>query len=54
MPGTPWLLFDLNDDPYEFVNLAHNTKYSATRRKLNQRLARWIAETGDEFVLPEV
>jgi arylsulfatase A-like enzyme len=50
----PWLMFDLNTDPYEQVNLAHNTRFAAERRRLHERLARWIAETGDEFDLPEL
>lgn len=54
MPGVPWMLFNLNEDPYEFMNIAHNTAHRVIRRKLNDRLARWVAETGDEFLLPEV
>lgn len=48
----PWLLFNLRDDPYEQANLAHNTRYGAERRRLQERLSRWIAETGDVFQLP--
>ncbi|HBQ65214.1 MAG TPA: hypothetical protein DD727_09945, partial [Clostridiales bacterium] len=54
LPGVPWLMFNLNEDPYEFVNLAYNTVHRVMRKKLQDRLARWIAETGDEFPLPEV
>ena len=50
----PWLLFNLNEDPYELVNLAHNTRFKAERRRLQGRLARWIADTRDEFPLPEL
>ena len=50
----PWLMFDLNTDPYEQVNLAHNTRFKEKREELHNRLARWIKETGDEFALPEV
>lgn len=50
----PWLLFNLNDDPYEQRNLAHNSKYDAQRKKLHDRLAQWISETGDSFALPEL
>jgi arylsulfatase A-like enzyme len=50
----PWLLFNLNDDPYEQVNLAHNTKYRAERRRLHERLKQWVADTKDKFALPEV
>ncbi len=47
-----WLMFNLNEDPYEQVNLAFNVAYSARRKVLNERLAKWIADTDDAFVLP--
>lgn len=50
--GMPWLLFNLNDDPYEQVNLAYNSKYRSIRKRLNDRLRGWIADTGDAFTLP--
>ncbi|MBD3240625.1 MAG: sulfatase-like hydrolase/transferase [Chitinivibrionales bacterium] len=50
----PWLLFNLHEDPHEQVNLAHNTKYRAERRRLHQRLAQWVADTSDTFALPDV
>ncbi len=52
LEGQPWLMFNLNEDPYEQVNLAHNTRFAKQRRVLHERLARWIEETGDEFALP--
>jgi arylsulfatase A-like enzyme len=52
LEGQPWLMFNLNEDPYELVNLAHNTKYRMERRNLQDRLAQWIADTGDTFELP--
>ena len=51
--GQSWLLFDLNEDPYELANLAHDGQYKAERRKLIARLKQWIADTGDKFPLPE-
>ena len=54
LEGQPWLMFNLNEDPYEHVNLAHNLIYADRRRRCHERLARWIAETGDEFALPAV
>ena len=54
LEGQPWLMFNINEDPYELVNLAHNTRYAAERKRLNARLRQWIAETGDEFALPKV
>ncbi|MDD3242559.1 MAG: sulfatase [Eubacteriales bacterium] len=49
----PWLLFNLNEDPYEQRNLAHNPAYAALRARLQARLRRWIDETGDSFPLRE-
>ncbi len=54
LEGQPWLMFNLNEDPYELVNLAHNTRYRAERRTLQDRLAEWINETGDSFSLPQL
>lgn len=50
--GTDWVLFDLNRDPYEQVNLAHNDKYKVLRQKMKTKLEKWIAETSDVFQLP--
>ena len=50
----PWMLFNLNEDPYELINLAHNTKVRHERKRLHDRLAQWIDDTGDTFALPEI
>jgi arylsulfatase A-like enzyme len=52
LEGQPWMLFNLNEDPYEFANHAHDSKYGAERKKLQERLGQWISETGDSFDLP--
>lgn len=52
LEGQPWLMFNLNDDPYEMVNLAHNTKFKRQRKLLHDRLVRWVSETDDRFSLP--
>lgn len=52
LEGQPWLLYDLNTDPYEFVNLAHNSAHGRHRRRLQDLLAGWIERTGDSFALP--
>ncbi|MCY3907482.1 MAG: sulfatase [Anaerolineaceae bacterium] len=52
LEGQPWLLFNLNEDPYEQANHAHNSLYHAERRHLQARLAEWIDHTGDSFRLP--
>jgi arylsulfatase A-like enzyme len=53
LEGQPWLMFNLNEDPYEQQNLAFNSIYRDKRKSLLDRLARWIQETGDSFTLPE-
>ncbi len=53
LEGHAWLMFNLNEDPYEQVNLAHNAKFSQQRTKLNDQLKRWVMETEDEFAVPE-
>lgn len=52
LENTPWLLFNLNEDPYEQVNLAYNSLYKQEQKRLNDRLRQWVADTGDEFALP--
>jgi hypothetical protein len=47
-------LFNLNEDPFELVNLAHNTVFKSERKRLQNRLKRWINETGDTFALPKI
>lgn len=54
LEGQPWMLFNLNDDPYEQVNLALNTRFAPQRRRLQDRLRAWIADTADSFTLPEI
>lgn len=54
LAGQPWLLFNLNEDPYEQVNLAFNRRYAEQRTRLQARLAAWIQRTNDEFALPEL
>jgi arylsulfatase A-like enzyme len=48
-----WLLFNLNDDPFEEANQAQNNKYRAERKKMISRLKQWVADTGDQFAIPE-
>ncbi len=52
LEGQPWLMFNLNEDPYELVNLAHNSLFHHRRKELHARLATWIADTDDSFELP--
>lgn len=52
LEGQPWLLFHLATDPYEQANLAHNPRYAADRRRLQEKLIAWLDRTGDAFALP--
>ena len=47
--GQPLMMFNLNEDPYEMVNLIFDPSFAARRRKLQSRLKEWIAQTGDDF-----
>lgn len=47
-----WVMFHLNEDPYEQVNLAQNNMYRAERKKLIGRLKQWVNDTGDKFAVP--
>jgi arylsulfatase A-like enzyme len=40
------LLFDLNKDPGETVNLANNPKYASIKKEMNQVLQDWLVATG--------
>ncbi len=51
--NTSWLLFNLNEDPYELVNLANNSGYKRERQKLIARLKQWVSDTGDKFNIPD-
>lgn len=53
LEGQPWLMFNLNEDPLEEVNLAHDAAFGDHRRRLQDRLRRWIQDTGDRFPLPD-
>ncbi len=46
--GQPWLVFNLNDDPYEQSNLAHNTKFRAERRRLVNMAGDCVVTLGPE------
>lgn len=48
-----WLMFNVNEDPFEEANLAQNNAYRAERKKLIARLKQWVADTGDKFAIPE-
>ncbi len=49
-----WLMFNLNEDPYEQVNLAHSLAHYRKRKALHERLTQWIVNTSDEFTMPRI
>jgi arylsulfatase A-like enzyme len=53
IPGAPHSMFNLNEDPYEMNNLILMANYNADRKRLHERLKKWIQDTGDEFDLYE-
>jgi len=50
--NTSWLMFNLNEDPYEEANQAQNNAYQKDRKRLIGRLKQWVADTGDKFSIP--
>ncbi|MCC2686217.1 MAG: sulfatase [Paenibacillaceae bacterium] len=52
LEGQPWLMYNLNEDPYETVNLAHNIFYKEKRQQLHEILLEWVRLTEDSFELP--
>ena len=54
LQGEPWLLFNLAEDPYEGQNLAHNSKFAKQRQRCHDRLQKWLLDTDDDFVLPDL
>lgn len=51
-PGHDWLLHDLNSDPFEQANLAHDSCFKDQRSRCLHLLQDWITQTGDDFPLP--
>ncbi len=53
-PGNDWLLFNLNEDPYEQANLCYDIVYQADKERCHHELQSWIEQTGDNFELPGI
>jgi arylsulfatase A-like enzyme len=45
----PWLLYDLEADPYERKNLAADPAAAALRSGMEEKLAAWMKRTGDSW-----
>lgn len=50
----PWMMHNLNEDPYEQANLAFNTDFGKQRKQLQDRLQDWMHATEDSFPLPQL
>jgi arylsulfatase A-like enzyme len=51
--GTSYLMYNLNEDPYEQINLANNNRFRTERKRLIERVRQWSADVNDPFELPE-
>lgn len=49
----PFMLFNLNDDPYELANCAFNPAYHPIRRRLHAQTRQWAADVNDPFAFAE-
>ncbi|MEM9752042.1 MAG: sulfatase [Planctomycetota bacterium] len=47
--GAPYLLFNLNEDPYELRNLAHHAHAASKRTVLHRQLVDLLSSAGDPF-----
>jgi arylsulfatase A-like enzyme len=45
----PWLLYDLERDPFERSNLAEDPAHAATREALDRTLSEWMERAGDSW-----
>ena len=52
LEGQPLYMFNLKNDPYEQVNLAHHAHARNKRKELNALTQEWIDRTNDTFTLP--
>ena len=47
-------MFNTKDDPYEMANLCYDIVFQKQKERCHARLAKWIEETGDDFILPDI
>jgi hypothetical protein len=45
----PWVLYDLEKDPFERNNLAGYPSAKSVQGEMERRLARWMEKTGDSW-----
>ncbi len=49
--AAPWLLYDLEKDPYEMTNLVNEYAAAKVRAEMERRLSAWMKKTGDSWKL---
>ncbi len=49
-----YLLFDLNEDPYEMANLCYDILHQEKKEELHNILKNYIESTNDNFKLPDI
>lgn len=54
LEGQPWLMYNLNEDPYELVNVAMDGRFWKERRRLQDLLQQHLSDTQDQFRLPDI
>jgi arylsulfatase A-like enzyme len=50
-PSGPWLLYDLQQDPYELHNLVNDAAHAADLQELDKQLLDLMAHVGDSWSL---
>jgi len=45
----PWVLYDLEEDPYQLNNLANAPEAKAVRDEMDAKLTEWMGRTGDSW-----
>lgn len=45
----PWVLYDLEKDPYEMTNLADDSSAAKVQAEMEKRLSEWMRKTGDSW-----
>lgn len=45
----PWVLYDLDRDPYQMTNLVDDPKAASLQRDLDAKLTAWMKRTGDNW-----
>ena len=47
--SAPWVLYDLENDPYELKNLANDPQASGIRAAMEKKLVQWMKRTRDSW-----